>query len=174
MKLKFLYNPARAFGPVKYKFFIVIKLTTFLILIGALQLSAASYSQGISITRHNANLETIFKDIKSQTGYTFFYAEKINTTQQNLDVDLKNVSLKEALDYCLKGLMLNYTIVDKTIVIRQTVPDAKAELPDKAINQTIGVRGKVIDDKTQTAMAGVNIYLKINRTVVIGVNGLAD
>ena len=171
MKFKFLYNPLCSIGPVKYKFLIVMKFTAILILIGTLHLSAASYSQSISITRHNATLETIFKDIKSQTGYTFFYTEKVNTTKQTLDVDLKNVSLKDALDYCLKGLKLNYTIIDKTIVIQQIVPETKtdAPVPDNVSDKTIiEAKGTVIDDKTQAPMAGVNIYLKTDKTVVIG------
>jgi TonB-linked SusC/RagA family outer membrane protein len=144
-----------------------MKLTAILILVGALHLSAASYSQSISITRHNANLATIFKDIKSQTGYTFFYPETVNTIQQSIDVDVKNASLKEVLDYCLKGLRFNYTIINKTIVIRQMVAENKTvNEPGKKIAQAITVSGKVIDKETQAVMAGVNIYLKADKKVI--------
>ena len=161
MKLKFLYKPVHATGPVKYKFLIVMKLTTFLILIGALHLTAASYSQSVSINRHNANLETIFKDIKSQTGYTFFYTEKVNTTKQSIDVNLNNVPLKNALDYCLKGLSLDYTIVNKTVVIREAAPETKAVQPNNtATDKLLTIKGKVVDEKSNAAMPGVNIYLK--------------
>ena len=167
MKLKFLYNPLCIVGPVKYKFLLVMKLTAILLFVGAMHLSAASYSQSVSISKHNTNLETVFKQIKKQTGYTFFYTDKVNTTNQSLDVDLNNVPLKEALDYCLKGLQLNYTIVNKTIVIRQTPPEIKTAAVDKTIDQTIEIKGKVVND-TQAAMAGVNIYLKNDKTVILG------
>jgi TonB-linked SusC/RagA family outer membrane protein len=156
-------------GQVKYKILLVMKLTAILLFIGVLHLSAASYSQSVSISKHNSNLETIFKAIKKQTGYTFFYTDKVNTTQQKLDVDLNNVSLTDALDYCLKGQQLNYTIINKTIVIRLVAPDVKAPAEEKVINQTINIQGKVIDEKTQITLPGVNIYLKTDKKTVIGV-----
>jgi TonB-linked SusC/RagA family outer membrane protein len=168
MKLKFLYSPLCAIGPVKYKTLLVMKLTAILLFIGVLHLSAASYSQSVSISKHNSNLETIFKAIKKQTGYTFFYTDKVNTTQQNIDVDLNNVPLKEALDYCLKGLQLNYTIINKTIVIRPIPPEVNTPTQVKPVDQSVAIQGKVIDEKTQAVMAGVNIYRKTDRTIVIG------
>jgi TonB-dependent SusC/RagA subfamily outer membrane receptor len=166
MKLKFLYNPVQTTGLVRYKLFIVMKLTAILMFIGIMHLSAAGYSQNVSISRHDANLETLFKDIKSQTGYTFFYTEKINTTQQSIDVKLKNVSLTEALDYCLKGLQLNYTIVNKTIVIRQIVNETPPVVLVNPVDKTLNVKGVVTDGQTKEPMTGVNIYLKANKQVL--------
>lgn len=137
-----------------------MKLTAILMFIGIMNLSAAGYSQTVSISRHNANLETIFRDINAQTGYTFFYTEKVNTTAQSIDVNLKNVSLKEALDYCLKSLGLNYTIVNKTIVIRMAPVETK--VPEKPADNTLTVSGVVIDGQSQATMPGVNIHLKAN------------
>jgi len=142
MKLNSLYNPLYTSGGVKYKLFLVMRLTAIMLLIGALHLSAATYSQSISIKRHNASLESIFKDIKKQTGYTFFYTEKVNTTGESLNVDMTNASLKEVLDFCLFGLKLNYTIINKTIVIRTIIPETKtSNEPDKAINAPLEIKG---------------------------------
>ena len=73
MKLTFLYKPVCEIRKVKYKLLIVMKLTAILLLIGAMHLSAATYSQKVSVSRRNATLETVFQDIKKQTGYLFFY-----------------------------------------------------------------------------------------------------
>jgi len=174
MKLKFLYNPVFATGSVRYKLFIVMKITAILMFIGIMHLSAAGYSQNVSISRHDANLETLFKDIKSQTGYTFFYTEKINTTQQSIDVKLKNVSLTVALDYCLKGLRLNYTIVNKTIVIRHVTDEAPPTESLGPIDKTLNVKGIVTDGQTKELMTGVNIYLKADKHVLGATNSKGE
>ncbi|HEX8609517.1 MAG TPA: hypothetical protein VF679_12825, partial [Pedobacter sp.] len=102
MKLTFLYNPAFSMQRVKCKFLRVMKLTAILLLIGTLHLSAASYSQSITISKRNTTLSSLFKDVKKQTGYLFFYNGKVNINNQTLSVELKNVSLEEALTAFLK------------------------------------------------------------------------
>ncbi|HEY9197359.1 MAG TPA: carboxypeptidase-like regulatory domain-containing protein, partial [Mucilaginibacter sp.] len=134
-----------------------MKLTTILILIGALHLSAATYSQTVTLSRHGATLEALFKDIKKQTGYTFFYTGKVDT-HQTLDVQVKNASLEEALNACLKNLDLSYTIVDKTIVISaKPVRRADAEAPGTAPQVQITAQGKIIDSASKEPLMGVNI-----------------
>lgn len=162
MKLTFLYNPVCQIWRVKYKFFIVMKLTAILLLIGTLHLSASTYSQTITISRRNTTLETVFKDIKGQTGYLFFYNGKVNTTSQHLNVELKNVPLEEALNSFLKESNLIYTIVNKTIVIRELM--AKNPGSESASNKAV-LTGKVIDSEGKGPLPGVNIMLKSNKSV---------
>lgn len=147
-----------------------MKLTAIFMFIGIMHLSAAVYSQNVTISRHNANLKTIFKDIKSQTGYTFFYTEKINTTQQSIDIQLKDASIKEVLDHCLKGLKLNYTIVDKTIVIRQVITEQQPVTSYAPVSQTINVKGVVMDNQSGETMVGVSIYLKAGKIPLASTN----
>ncbi|RZL13539.1 MAG: SusC/RagA family TonB-linked outer membrane protein, partial [Pedobacter sp.] len=161
MKLTFLYNPAFDLRRVKYKFLIVMKLTAILLLIGTLHLSAASYSQNISISKRNTTLSSLFKDVKKQTGYLFFYNGKVNISGQTLNVDLKNVPLEEAMTAFLKNFPLNFNIVDKTIVITNKIPDKGAS----TVNSFLEVTGKVIDSKTQLAIPGVNVYVKNNKSI---------
>jgi TonB-linked SusC/RagA family outer membrane protein len=168
MKLTFLYNAVCAMRGVKCKFLLVLKLTTVLLLIGALHLSAASYSQTVTISRKNATLETLFRDIKQQTGYLFFYSEKINTGGKTQNVDLKNVPLTDALGILLKNYDLTYTIVNKTIVIRNKVPEeGPAEAAKKA-----EISGTVVDSvNNKTTLPGVSITLKKTKTFLGQTNG---
>jgi len=156
MKLTFLYNPAFFLWRVKYKLLIVMKLTAILLLIGTMHLAAASYSQNVTVSRKNTTLETVFKDIKQQTGYLFFYSGKVNLKRQTLNVELKNVPLVEALRACLSDQNLTYNIVDKTIVIRNK--EGNKLLTPAA--ETIIVSGKVIDAETKIGIPGVNITSK--------------
>jgi len=160
MKLFFLRSFLRFPGAARHKLFVVMKLTTILLLIGVLHVSAKSFSQTVTISRHNAPLEILFKEIKKQTGYTFFYSGRINT-RQTQSVDLKNAPLDDALRACLKDLGLDYTIVDKTIVIspaKQKKTEAAAETPAAAI--PITAQGRVIDSVTKEPLLAVNISVK--------------
>lgn len=134
-----------------------MKLTTILLLVGVMHLSAATYSQNVTISRKNASLESIFKDIKQQTGYVFFYSGKVNITGKTVNVKLNNVSLAEALNTCLSNYDLTYTIIDKTVVIRNKVPDTKLTDP---VNAKIPVTGKVLDSVSLATIPGVNIRVK--------------
>jgi TonB-linked SusC/RagA family outer membrane protein len=160
MKLTFLYNPAFDMRRVKYKFLIVMKLTAILLLIGTLHLSAASYSQSITISKRNTTLTSLFKDVKKQTGYLFFYSGKVNISNQPVDVELKNVPLEDALTAVLKDFPLKFNIVDKTIVITNKAPEKGTVV---IANNFIEVTGKVIDSKTQLGIPGVNVYIKGNK-----------
>jgi TonB-linked SusC/RagA family outer membrane protein len=156
MKLTFLYNPAFLMWRVKYKLLIVMKLTAILLLIGTMHLAAASYSQNVTVSRKNTTLETVFKDIKQQTGYLFFYSGKVNLKRQTLNVELKNVPLEDALRACLSDQNLTYNIVDRTIVIRNRATNGVLT----PIAETIIVSGKVIDAETKIGIPGVNITSK--------------
>jgi len=171
MKLKFLYPLLCLFRGLRPNFFAVMKLTTMLLLISALHLSAASFAQNVTINRHNATLETILNDIKMQTGYMFFYTEKVSIKQTE-SIELTNVPLESALNIVLKSLNLNYTIVDKTIVINPGVAEKSADPPQPVITAPVPFKaeGKVIDSVSNEPLAGVNISVK-NKGIHTQTNG---
>lgn len=78
----------------------------------------------VTISAKNIPLGQAFDQLSKQTGYTFFYNNKDIRKLGKVDVALKNVSLESALGQLLKGLPLNWHIVDKTVVIRGTTPSA--------------------------------------------------
>ena len=162
MKLTFLYNAVCAIRRVKYKFLLVLKLTTILLLVGALHLSAATYSQTVTLRGNNKSLETVFKEIKQQTGYLFFYNETVSIKGKTVNVNLKNIPLADALTACLKDNGLSFTIVDKTIVIQNKVPEEK---PAEVLNK-ITISGQVIDSVSKTTIPGVNISIKGTRGAI--------
>ncbi len=163
MKITCLYKVAGYPWTVKFKILLVMKLTAILLFISALHLSAASFSQTVSISRKNTSLEAVFKDIKAQTGYLFFYNEKVNTKAKNISVDMKNVPLEQALDICLEGQNLIYDIVNKTIVVRKKEPE-KVSVNASQLS-AIAIRGLVLDPDTKNPVPGVNITVKNNKSV---------
>ncbi|WP_316794414.1 SusC/RagA family TonB-linked outer membrane protein [Pedobacter frigoris] len=136
-----------------------MKLVAILLLIGTMHLSAASYSQNVNISRKNTSLETVFNDIKKQTGYLFFYSGDVNINTQKINVELKNIGLEEALKATLEQMNLTFNIVNKTIVIRN-VPNNSGS-PAKFAQ----ISGKVTDAKTGEIIPGVSIYLKADKNI---------
>ncbi|WP_345329429.1 SusC/RagA family TonB-linked outer membrane protein [Mucilaginibacter defluvii] len=122
-----------------------MKLTVFLIILACFQVSASVYAQyNVSLTEKNAPLSKIFKKIESQTGYSFFYDDKLLTGTHNITLTLKNATLKEALDKCLADQPLTYSVVDKTIVISaKRKPEAAKPAPILIVPKEI--RGIVTD-----------------------------
>ncbi|MBS1607141.1 MAG: TonB-dependent receptor [Bacteroidetes bacterium] len=130
-----------------------MKFTALLILVACLQVSARSYSQKITLTLRNAPLEKAFKAIERQSGYHFWYDYSLLQSVARVTVDTRNASLAEALDLCLKGQPLSYSIVNNTIII-----DRKA-LPPPPPDPRIEVRGRVLDSAGHP-LAGVSITVK--------------
>ncbi len=136
-----------------------MKLTSILLLFCALHVSAAGYSQQISISKNETNLEEVFGEIKKQSGYLVFYSGQVNPAAHQLDVQFNNLPLREALDKCLQNQGLSYTIVNKTIVVKTNGQPAR-RLSAPAQMQ---LKGTVVDAQTQEPMIAVSIYLKNNR-----------
>ncbi|WP_285008978.1 SusC/RagA family TonB-linked outer membrane protein [Pedobacter faecalis] len=174
MKLTFLYNPVSRIQRVKYKILIAMKLTAILLLLGTMHLSAAVYSQNITLSRRNATLESLFNDVKKQTGYLFFYNGKINTKNRLLNVELKNVPLEEALQAFLDKQDLTYKIVDRTIVIMNEAQTMNQSLMDQINARRLEITGKVLDGDTKEGMPGVNISLKSTKATLGQTNGQGE
>jgi TonB-dependent starch-binding outer membrane protein SusC len=94
-----------------------MKLTAFIIFIGCLQVSAKGYGQ-ITLSVKNAPLEKVFTALREQTGYAFFYDLKEIKNATPVTVKLRNTNLNDALNVCLKGQQLTFTIVSNTVVIK--------------------------------------------------------
>ena len=161
MKLTTLYNPALKKRGVKTKFLLVMKLTAILLLTAALHVSAASFSQTVTIPRQTGSIKNILKEIKKQTGYFFFYKGNVLQNKQNVEIELQKATINEALNTLLKGQELSYHIINKTIVISE-----KEVIPTGQVQSTkIDVKGTVSDKNTGETLPGVNISLKGGATI---------
>jgi TonB-dependent starch-binding outer membrane protein SusC len=129
---------------VKTKTFLVMKLTTILLLACCMQVCAAGYGQRVSISGQNLTLKKVFKEIQEQTGFLFFYSDSDLEKTKKISIDAQNEELPVVLNQVFQDQLLTYTIIDKTIVIKQrkVVPQATEINP-----QVIEVRGTVTDEK---------------------------
>ena len=135
------------------KLLLVMKLTTLIILIGFMYVSAASYGQRININAHDITIDKLFKELKKQTGYTFLYKSGILKDQPTINVDIADASITDVLDKFLKDRPLDYLIVDKSIVIRR-----KTNAPVKESGPILFI-GKVLNEDKKP-LPGVTIKVK--------------
>ncbi len=158
MHLKALCKFRRLRSGLLTKTLRVVKLTAIIFLAACLQVSAMGYSQTVTLSRTNVSLDYVFQEIQKQTGYNFLYTYEELERVGPIDVDLRNVSLREAMDRCLSGKPLSYAIVERSVIIKHKIP--AVDLP--AVVSTpppIDIHGRVTDS-LGNPLAGASVTVK--------------
>lgn len=140
--------------------FRIMKLVAFLLIAG-IHVSAKGIAQ-ISLNEKNTPLENVFKAIEKQSGYVFFYDYAWLQEAKSVSIKVKNASLTEVLNECFKDQPLSYSIIGKTIVVKQK-EELKTERQgtvEKAFNLKIEVSGTITDIATGKPLAGATVKLK--------------
>ncbi len=147
-----LINSLRCFNSFSTK---IMKLTILLLTFGCLQVSAAAFSQRVTLSYRNVPLEKIFKEVRKQTGYLFLYNNELLQDAGKVSIQVTDVPLEKALKICFEGQAVTYTLLEKTIIVK---PAEKIEI--KAVKLADGkIKGKVVDNKGVT-LPGVTIKLE--------------
>ncbi len=89
-----------------------------------LALNASALAQHISIKGRNMPLEEVLTAIGKQSGHHFFYKYNEIKDAQPVTLDLKNVTLQNALTESFRGQPFEYTIERKTIIVNRITPPA--------------------------------------------------
>jgi len=136
-----------------HKLIKAMKLTVIFLTVLCLQVSAAAFSQRVSISQKNMPLEQVLKEIKRQTGYFFLYdLDLVQQKSKPVTLNVKNAEIKDVLLMALKSQPFIYEIKDNTILI----------LPKANVNETIkaiDVNGKIVDENG-IPMPGASIRVK--------------
>lgn len=162
MDLKALCCSSLLKGKALTKTLRIMKLTAIILLTTCLAASANGYSQKVTLSERNASLEKVFKKIKAQCGYTFVYRDEWLKHAKKVSLEMKDVSLKEALDACFKGQSYCYAIVENTIVIYKKAPSAitgETKEQTTEVPPPVDIKGKVVNENGQP-MEGVTVTVK--------------
>ena len=149
------FNPRHFFTS---KLLRTMKLTVLLLVVGCLQVSAKGYAQLITLEKKNAALTDVFKAVKEQTNYSFFYNDKTLRKARKLDVDFRQSTLEEVLQTCFKDQPLTYEILDKTIVIKERT-ETPLNIAAVAEKTMADFKGKVVDENDRP-VAGATVTIK--------------
>lgn len=138
---------------------LIMKWTTVLLFLAVMQVSARGLSQKISLAGKNMSLEKVFAVIEQQSGYSFVY--KYNDLQQArpVDVNLKNASIQQVLDACLKGQHLSYTIEQNIIAIKKDDNNAAATQVFQAPPPFVQISGTVKNERGEP-IANASVLVK--------------
>jgi len=134
-----------------------IKLVAVLLLVTIMQVSASALAQNVTLHHHKITLAQVFKEIGKQTGYNVLWEpDKLNSSI-TIDARFSNASVKEVMEKCLQGTLMNYVIEDKTIV----VAEKERSVLDRLLNifKNIDLKAKVTDEKGN-ALVGATVKLK--------------
>lgn len=146
-----------------FKILMIMKFVSIFMLVAVLHVSAATgYSQTkrLSLNIENAGLKEIFRQIESQSEFSFFYKDENIDPDRRFSVKLNNVLVTEILDNLFRTEKLTYTISGKIIVI---LPQNAQQNSQPAENI---VSGRVTDTEG-LALPGVNVRIKGTATGTI-------
>jgi TonB-linked SusC/RagA family outer membrane protein len=134
-----------------------MKLTVFLLLCSILQVGARGFAQQITLSERSVSPDKIFSRIEQQTGYKFVYTETFLKNSRPVTIHLKNASLDDVLDICLKDLPYTWSVLNKLVVIKDK--PAETGPPPPPLQD---ITGKIFDEKGN-AIAGATIAVKGTR-----------
>lgn len=140
-----------------YQTLLIMKFTAALMLIACLRLSATGVAQNVTISRENASLEKIFREVRRQTGYNFVYTSELLKNAKPVSIDVKNVPVEKFLAECLRGQALTwYSVENKIIVLQPKSAPVSENLKDVVTAVMADLRGTVVDESGKP-MEGVTV-----------------
>jgi len=138
----------------------IMRLTTILLTVFALHISAKGLSQQVTISCRNTSLTQVLDLVKKQTGYVFFYRTADLTETAPITVQFNAVPLKEALQVLITK-PLTYSIEGKTVVISRQSGQNLVNNSELLLQSTVlqDVSGMVTDEKG-APVPGVSVQVK--------------
>ena len=129
-------------------------LKKFLFIFSLLVVVTQVYAQQekISISLKNASSEKVFQAVRQQSDYRFVYgSEEIKSVVLPV-VELKDVSIREVMDVCLKGTNLIYLLENNVVIVRKRDPQEQQK-------ESVRIVGTITDEKKQP-LPGVTVMIK--------------
>jgi TonB-dependent starch-binding outer membrane protein SusC len=151
------------FTPTLKKLIMELKIAVLLSLVSiSSALATPSYSQvaKVSLNMKNTKLELVMDAIESQSEFYFIFNQKQINVNRIVDIQANNKLISDILPELFQGTNVNYTILDKKILLTTDSIDKRQLSLSYGVNsQTNQVTGTVTDDKGVT-LPGVAVYVK--------------
>lgn len=131
---------------------LIMKVLSLLLLITALNVSAAVYSQDakFNISIKEKTLIEAIKLIEKQSNYRFFFSNNYQDLNTPVSLEVKDKSINEVLSDLLSNKAITYKVMDNNIVVI---------IPDESGIQQQAVTGRVTDSTTGEPIIGANIVV---------------
>jgi len=141
-----------------------------LLLAACIQVCAVR-AQKVTLSEHNAPLKKIFRVIKEQTGYVFFYNSALLAQSHPVTIEVRDEELPAVLVQCFRDQPLTWNIVNKTVVVsaRKDTGDRPSQAISTDVSQPGVTIGKVFDENGKP-LVGANVTVEGKK----GVGGVTD
>ncbi len=107
----------------------IMRLTSFLLFIGCMQVTASGISQKVTLSLKDAPVQKVFREVIRQTGVSIFYNDEYFKNFKLVTINVTDAPLTEVLDKCLANLPLVYTHDGNSIVISRKPSIVTGGLP---------------------------------------------
>ena len=133
------------------KALLVMKLTFLLIFVAVLQVSARVNGQGrVSLNLRQVEISKALNSIEKQGVYRFLYNSRLTTIRKKIDIDVKDLEIRDLLKNMFSGTDLTYKILANNLIV---------VLSNALIAQDIKITGKVTGESGEP-LSGVSISVK--------------
>ncbi len=151
------------------KIWLMMRLTTVILIATFMQVSAAGFAQKISLSKSNAPLNAVLREIKIQTGYNFLIKESLLKKAKPVTIRVNQMELSAVLQQLFEDQPLNFTIDSKTVIVTEKEKSFIERIVERF--QEIDVKGRVVDENNQP-LVGASVQIKwANRTVITNEKG---
>ncbi|WP_177192411.1 TonB-dependent receptor [Chitinophaga arvensicola] len=138
-----------------------MKLVTFLTFTAVVQLHAAGYGQRVSLHLDHAPLKKVFREIRKQTGYDFFYSAPLLQQARAVNIQADNEPLESVLRRCFASQPFTWVLEEKTVIVKpQTLTDIRHQTADKEIKG-------IVTNAARQPLIGVSVRVKGGSTAAI-------
>ncbi len=140
--------------PLQSKVLLTMKLTAFLLLSFALNVSANGFGQDrISLRMKKTEIGGVLRTIEKQTNYRFLYNDNLEDIRDKVTINVKEATIDEVLGLILERTRLLYQKMGNNLVVIKEDPGAAFRVPE------VVIRGKVTGEGGM-ALAGASVQVK--------------
>ncbi|RZM23557.1 MAG: SusC/RagA family TonB-linked outer membrane protein, partial [Pedobacter sp.] len=131
------------------------KLTCLMLLLAFMQMGFAALAQRVSLTKKNAAITEVFRELRKQSGYDFVINKAQIKASKPVTINVKDGQLKDVLDACFENQPFTYAIENKMIVV---IPKRHEDRVTEILKD-VDVRGKVLDENGEP-LQGASVKVK--------------
>ncbi|MFV0269320.1 MAG: carboxypeptidase-like regulatory domain-containing protein, partial [Draconibacterium sp.] len=160
--MKKFYENGNWLDPLPKKICRVMKLTTLIILISIMHVSATVYSQTtrLSLNMQETTIKEVLQKIETLSEFRFIYQNEQVDLNKRINVQFKGERVENILDELFEGEEIEYSITSNNLILIKSRKNQvhKNVLINRGIQQKT-VSGKVTDSNRQP-LPGVTIVVK--------------
>ncbi len=144
----------------------VMKLTTIILLVCLMQVSATVYSQStkFNFKIENKQVADVLKEIEESSNFRFFYLREQIDVERTVSVDVDGARVEDILDEIFEGRNVSYEVMEDNLILIS--PKEGLINNSKSQGQQKNIEGNVTDSSGEP-LPGVSIIIKGTTTGTI-------